>query len=146
MINQRIKELRKNLKISQKELAMNLGMSERNLQDLEYGKIKPSYDTLIKICDYFNVPGDYLLEKNLFSNFDKISEHWDRIREHILSEAPKKLSTFETELVTNAFSKNVVSHPFATDKMTTLQILRLFIDCIEIDDNAKTVNINWRVW
>ena len=61
MTAQRIKELRKSLKVTQKQLALDLEFSERNYQDLEYGKYHPSYETIIKLCNYFNVSADYLL-------------------------------------------------------------------------------------
>ncbi len=61
MINLRLKELRKINKITQKQLANAVELSERNYQSLEYGNIKPSYETLIKLADYFDVSVDYLV-------------------------------------------------------------------------------------
>ena len=58
---ERLKKLRKNGSLTQKGVADAVGMSDRNYQDLEYGKIKPSYDNIIKLADYFNVSADYLL-------------------------------------------------------------------------------------
>lgn len=37
-----------------------IGISWRTYQDLEAGK-KPSYDTMLKIADYFNVSVDWLM-------------------------------------------------------------------------------------
>lgn len=61
MLCLRLKELRKNNKITQKQIANAVELSERNYQYLEYGTIKPSYDTLLKLADYFNVSIDYLV-------------------------------------------------------------------------------------
>lgn len=61
MFDLRLKELRKTHKITQKQLANNINLSERNYQSLEYGNIKPSYETLIKLADYFDVSLDYLV-------------------------------------------------------------------------------------
>ena len=61
MFNLRLKDLRKKQKLTQKQLATDIGLSERNYQSLEYGNIKPSYDTLLKLADYFNISIDYLV-------------------------------------------------------------------------------------
>jgi transcriptional regulator with XRE-family HTH domain len=61
MVSLRLKELRKNNKITQKQIANAVELSERNYQYLEYGTIKPSYDTLLKLADYFDVSLDYLV-------------------------------------------------------------------------------------
>lgn len=59
--SERIKDLRKSRSVTQKLLASEVGMSERNYQDLEYGRIKPSHDNIIKFAEYFGVSADYLL-------------------------------------------------------------------------------------
>ena len=64
MFNLRLKDLRKNQKITQKQLATDIGLSERNYQSLEYGNIKPSYDTLLKLADYFKISLDYLVGRS----------------------------------------------------------------------------------
>ena len=64
MFNLRLKDLRKKSKITQKELSSNIGLSERNYQSLEYGNIKPSYDTLLKLADYFDISLDYLVGRS----------------------------------------------------------------------------------
>ena len=61
MVSLRLKELRKNNKITQKQIANAVELSERNYQYLEYGTIKPSYDTLLKLADYFDLSLDYLV-------------------------------------------------------------------------------------
>lgn len=58
--HERLKSLRKSNKVTQKQIANDIGMSERNYQDIEYGNNKPSYEFLIGIADYFNVSLDYL--------------------------------------------------------------------------------------
>ena len=60
----RLKELRKAKKVTQKMIAESINMSERNYQSLEYGKIKPSYDTIISLADFFDVSTDYLLGRS----------------------------------------------------------------------------------
>ena len=61
MFNERLKEIRKSTKKTQKEVSMYLGIAERAYQNYEYGNREPNLDTLKKLADYFNVSTDYLL-------------------------------------------------------------------------------------
>ncbi len=56
-----LKELREKSRISQKELADYLGISQNAVSLYEIGKREPNIKTLIKLSDYFNVSVDYLL-------------------------------------------------------------------------------------
>jgi len=60
-ISTRLKELRKLKGFTQKQIYTAIGASERNYQGFEYGEIKPSHDTLIKLADFFDVSIDYLV-------------------------------------------------------------------------------------
>ncbi|MCL2412291.1 MAG: helix-turn-helix domain-containing protein [Treponema sp.] len=60
----RLKELRKSKKITQKQIAVGIGVSERNYQSFEYGEFSPNQNNLIKIADYFDVSADYLLGRS----------------------------------------------------------------------------------
>lgn len=57
----KLKELRKNKKISLKKLGEILGLAESTISLYENGKREPDICTLIKISDYFNVSVDELL-------------------------------------------------------------------------------------
>ena len=57
----RLKELRKNRKISQIKLSMDLSLSQNSISRYENGEREADYDTLVAIADYFNVSVDYLL-------------------------------------------------------------------------------------
>lgn len=59
----RLKELRKERKISQLKLAMDLNMNQNSISRYETGEREADYATLIKFADYFNVSIDYLLER-----------------------------------------------------------------------------------
>ena len=61
MFGDKLKSLRKQRNLTQKLVFTAVGLSERNYQSLEYGTIKPSYDTLIALADYFDVSLDYLV-------------------------------------------------------------------------------------
>ncbi len=57
----RLKELRKEAKISQLKLALDLGMNQNSISRYENLEREADYITLIKFADYFNVSIDYLL-------------------------------------------------------------------------------------
>lgn len=59
----RLGELRKNRKISQLKLAMDLGLNQNSISRYEKGQREADYKTLIAFADYFNVSIDYLLER-----------------------------------------------------------------------------------
>ncbi len=59
----RLKNLRKERKISQIKLAIDLDMNQNSISRYENGERQADYQTLIKFADYFNVSIDYLLER-----------------------------------------------------------------------------------
>lgn len=61
MLNQRIKELRTGLSISQVELSKKLGVSKQCISNWENDNIQPSIDMLVKLSKFFGVSTDYLL-------------------------------------------------------------------------------------
>lgn len=59
----RLKELRKDKKISQLKLALDLDMNQNSISRYENCEREADYATLIKFADYFGVSIDYLLER-----------------------------------------------------------------------------------
>ena len=55
-----LKRFRKSYKITQKQAASACGISERNYQDYEYGRVIPTATVLIALADYIDVSLDYL--------------------------------------------------------------------------------------
>lgn len=68
-----IRELRESLKLSQKELAERIGVSNVVLSRYELDDRKPDFDTLEKIADFFNVTTDYLLGRSDIKNPEEIT-------------------------------------------------------------------------
>lgn len=66
----RLKELRKERKISQLKLALDLNMNQNSISRYENGEREADYATLIRFADYFDVSLDYLLGR---SNNPKIN-------------------------------------------------------------------------
>ena len=61
MIGQRIRDLRKQKRMSQTELAKSAGVSQTTVTAWETGKAEPSSSTVARLADIFNVTTDYLL-------------------------------------------------------------------------------------
>lgn len=59
-MNERIKELRKTLKLTQQEFADRLSLKRNTIATYEMGKATPSDRTVNDICDKYNVNEDWL--------------------------------------------------------------------------------------
>lgn len=63
-ISQRLRMLRKEKGLQQKDLAAILGIGRQSMSHYETNKRMPDYETLNKIADYFGVTTDYLLGRS----------------------------------------------------------------------------------
>lgn len=61
VFGERLQELRKDHKLTQKSFAKELGISWRTVGAYENNRCFPDYVILIQICKFFNVSVDYLL-------------------------------------------------------------------------------------
>lgn len=59
--NERLKELRNEKGVLQKEIAAYLGLTVKAYNFYELGQREPNISTICKLCDYFSVSADYLL-------------------------------------------------------------------------------------
>jgi len=60
-------EIRTKKKMSQVNLSVKIGVAQETISAYESGRSYPSADTLLKLCDIFNVSADYLLDKTNIS-------------------------------------------------------------------------------
>jgi len=60
-IRERLKPLRKEKKVTQRQMAELLDCTEQHYQRMEYGKVNLPSTTVIFLADYFGVSADYLL-------------------------------------------------------------------------------------
>ena len=58
---ERLKELRKDLNLSQLQLANMIGTNNSSVCDWEHGRSQPDIETIIKLCKLFQTTADYLL-------------------------------------------------------------------------------------
>lgn len=76
MLGNNIKELRKSKRMTQKDLALAMNVSQQTVGAWETERAIPGADTLSKLADYFNVTTDYLLgrpEKKDDDNVDYVA-------------------------------------------------------------------------
>lgn len=62
-----LKLIRKERKLNQQKVAIDLNISREALSHYENGKREPSLDMLVKMSDYFNVSIDFLITGKEFS-------------------------------------------------------------------------------
>lgn len=102
----KIKELRQQKGITQKELSKHLGIAQNTLSYWENGRIDIDTESLCKIADYFNVSVDYLLgRENKKQSQGNISSY--------------KLSEHEKDIITAYRSKKVMQP--AVDRLLDVQ-------------------------
>lgn len=58
---EKIRNLREDAEISQKELGEAINATQRKISYIEHGDFEPSLSDIIALCKYFNVSSDYLL-------------------------------------------------------------------------------------
>ena len=56
-----LKEMRISFNYTQKQVASNIGITERNYQRYEANDQRPSFDILMSLADFYNVSLDYLV-------------------------------------------------------------------------------------
>lgn len=83
----RLKELRKNKKISQTELAKAIDTNQKNISNYENSD-NQTIELLIKLADYFDVSIDYLVERR----------HQNKVDLSNLSETQKNIINLTKEL------------------------------------------------
>src|SRR5690606_29724465 len=95
----RLRTIRKQRKLTQRELASKLNMSQSTIALYETGDRKPDPDTINKIADFFDVSTDYLLGRSddtvdIYAEFRRIRESipkWGENAGQIALEETKKL-------------------------------------------------------
>ena len=76
MFGDRLRELRKNCKMTQETLGEKLGVSKNAISYWESGDTQPSIEIIVKLADIFKVSTDYLLGIQLdnLPEIDKIKK------------------------------------------------------------------------
>lgn len=77
IFSDRLRQLRKQHKLSQDALAKQLFVSQQSVAKWENGKITPNPETLSKIADIFDVSTDYLIGR--INQEEPTPEEWDSL-------------------------------------------------------------------
>ena len=74
-LKNRVKELRKELKLTQEDFAEQFGYTRTAISAWEIGRNEPSSTDMVKLANFFNVSTDYLLGKSNIRNAEKELEN-----------------------------------------------------------------------
>ncbi|MSU87149.1 XRE family transcriptional regulator [Streptococcus dysgalactiae subsp. dysgalactiae] len=73
MLPERLKKLRLEKNLTQKQVAQRLNITQQAYGQWETGKLNPKKETIQMFADFFNVSTDYLLGKSDQKNPDEIN-------------------------------------------------------------------------
>ena len=93
-----LKDLREDEKLSQRELAVKLGVAQSTIGMWESGKREPDYKTLNKLAEFFNVPSSLLLGSYPFQKWDLIKKNKNTILQEINHRFPELLKEIGVSL------------------------------------------------
>ena len=87
----KLRNLRENMNLSQQAVADKIKCSRKVLSNYELNKREPDFDTLIRICDFFDITTDFLLgrttnakhykEMKIDPQTDKLLSFFDKLPE-----------------------------------------------------------------
>ena len=100
-IGKHLRELRKKEELSIRALAEKVGISYNTIASYERDKIVPTINNVMKICDYFKVPAEYLIhgkkiltdfnDTELLTLFREVDEYENKDRE-VVKELLRKIT------------------------------------------------------
>ncbi len=105
IVGDKIKELRKEKGLTQKELAQIIDFSQSRICDWEKGDCEPSAIAIIALANFFEVSADYLLGReddfgNITMTAGDITGNNNTVNSHnIIGTPAKPLSPSDTELI-----------------------------------------------
>ncbi len=67
---QKLKIARESLGLTQEKVAEYLGLGPRYISDIERNKTKGSIDTLVKLCNIYNITPNDLLNEYIYFNIE----------------------------------------------------------------------------
>lgn len=86
MLSKRLKELREERKLTQAELAEEIGIGRASVSNYEKEERVPDADVIIKLADFLEVTTDYLLGKSEFKRFEQEYEYRKRVSTKFISQ------------------------------------------------------------
>ncbi len=80
--HERLRELRKQSPIMQKDIAQKIGVSVRTFQQYEQGLLEPNIEKLILLSKIFNVTVDFLICREDYLSEVDVAEFETNLQEH----------------------------------------------------------------
>lgn len=77
MIGERLKQLRKEYKLTQTDLGNKINVTKVSISGYENGNRSPDTETLTRLADYFDVSTDYLLGRSDVRTMAGIAPQYD---------------------------------------------------------------------
>jgi len=95
MLSERLKEIRKELRLTQDEFANSLGLKIRTYASYERAENEPPYSMLVKLCETYNINANWLLcgMSNMF-NQKPFEQSEDELEQKVV-EVMKKYGVIE---------------------------------------------------
>lgn len=108
--NEKLINLRKEKGLSQEEFGNILDVSRQSVSKWELGQAQPDVDKIKKICEFYNISFDYLLndnidEKILLKNTDKIDENSYNDKDNNIEKSNEENKIDITKEIENGASK-----------------------------------------
>jgi len=95
-----LKELRNKSRVSQKQLADVIGVSQQSINKYENHNIEPDIASLISMADFFNTSVDYLIgHTDIDRIIEEVTENFLNEEEEVLISAFRKLSRDEKDSI-----------------------------------------------
>lgn len=93
MEQNRLQKIRKKLKLSQEEIAIETGITYRAYTSYERGDRKPSFEFLIKLIEKYNVNLNWLIAGigEMFLDEQEFATQYENVKNDILDEVKKML-------------------------------------------------------
>lgn len=100
MFTERLKTLRKEAGLTQKELAQQIKTSQQNIGFWEKGDRNPKHEALVKLANFFKVSIEYLTgETDIKNPEDELSNVEILYRKTSKNMTPKQKEVFQKELL-----------------------------------------------
>ncbi|EQC1537798.1 helix-turn-helix domain-containing protein [Clostridium botulinum] len=109
-LGERLKELRNEAKLSQKDLAKKLGLSSSTVGMIESGKRKGNKETIQKIANFFEVSIDYLYGNDIeeITKTESLIDNFlDRLIEEDIIQDANNIDSATENMILNAIKAEI---------------------------------------
>lgn len=125
----RLRELRKERKLTQDQVARRLNLSKTTISGYENNVKTPSLDVLVQLSVFYNVTADYLLglENRKMLYIDGLTDRQQEILSLLLTEFPRKKSALKAFRPTRLWPAPVLfSTEFSLENGETVPVFDIF--------------------